>query len=915
MNSIKFYKGEENGLVVETDNMVESIFVEQYIQAFKQIDKLLCIETADIPNVITFCGDRGEGKTSCMTSVQRILKSDNCGEILSSVNVDENTTLGNLCTNLLSTKFCFIDEVIDPAFFDSEHNLLQLLLGQMFSKYKECYRKSNNIDENNARLLTNAFERAKRCLTQIKQPRERIYDPIEELSALSAAQELKDSMDNLFECYIRFFEGPQENKRSMLVICVDDIDLNIEGAYEMVEQIRKYLSSKHCLLLVSLNVDQLIDVIANYLGRKVAVGEKMDVEGMASKYVTKLLPMENRVNMPKVYDLCDRNLEIYASHGGTIVSSYKSVKEAVVELIFFKTRYLFYNSKGGVSPIIPNNLRSLRHLMGLLTNMPDYINNEQSAANKHVFKSYFYQTWIRQLTYEDQVFAGLLVNENDLTSINKSVVVYLAKYIDKEKANNTENQILDIINSSNYSYNVSVGDVFAIINYLERSNVQNEIRLLLFFIKSFYSIKLYELYDVITETAGELYPENDTSNGEIYRADSWFKRTNILQRFINGSYFTYLPDDFLPKTDGGKFTRDIRLYNARLLRREIAIDLKTDMHAFELGTMDEEKISEFKKKFRMTEFFALTSKRSIAQRRADSFDRVKRDVAEPQHLTDFNMNTGYIVFDVMAPFTNVVNLKYAYNRFSYLRSTSTTPDVDFYQFALSQKWSLLRRMIDYVRLKELNDNKPKEEQIKMEKLPDLSPNDVEQCLLRLISNASIRNGEVLSAITEAIVSRRVNMHNVRDNRIVLSQFYADIINTQMSTYHRGNAGEPYIIRFEFLRAIIELLKEDGIEKLVSVYESGLETQKTSNEDVYNHFRQFFASQFKTKKRAAIISDLQKYSGDSLQTLSDSDWFEMFPDENKSYPREYIVSVLRENFVRLTGLVKSTEYYDDDQDLK
>ena len=107
------------------------------------------------------------------------------------------------------------------------------------------------------------------------------------------------------------------------------------------------------------------------------------------------------------------------------------------------TRYLFYNSKGAVSPIVPNNLRSLRHLIGMLYDMKDVykaeepeIGNEgeqdQGAnnapepaevsfdniienrpdidkavleSNKRLFKNYFYNTWVKQLSVENQLLA------------------------------------------------------------------------------------------------------------------------------------------------------------------------------------------------------------------------------------------------------------------------------------------------------------------------------------------------------------------------------------------------------------------------------------------------------------------------------------------------------------------------------
>ena len=56
-----------------------------------------------------------------------------------------------------------------------------------------------------------------------------------------------------------------------------------------------------------------------------------------------------------------------------------------------------------------------------------------------------------------------------------------------------------------------------------------------------------------------------------------------------------------------------------------------------------------------------------------------------------------------SPFTNIVNLKYAYGRYSYLHYDNNW---DFYEFAYQNKWSLLRRMMEYVDLKEYNEEHP-----------------------------------------------------------------------------------------------------------------------------------------------------------------------------------------------------------------
>ena len=70
---LRFYQGDENGVVIEKGNYDTSIFRNQYAQALKLINELASRKDeghdASRPNIIAFCGNRGEGKTSCMMTV------------------------------------------------------------------------------------------------------------------------------------------------------------------------------------------------------------------------------------------------------------------------------------------------------------------------------------------------------------------------------------------------------------------------------------------------------------------------------------------------------------------------------------------------------------------------------------------------------------------------------------------------------------------------------------------------------------------------------------------------------------------------------------------------------------------------------------------------------------------------------
>jgi hypothetical protein len=261
----------------------------------------------------------------------------------------------------------------------------------------------------------------------------------------------------------------------------------------------------------------------------------------------------------------------------------------------------------------------------------------------------------------------------------------------------------------------------------------------------------------------------------------------------------------------------------------------------------------------------------------------------------------------MAPFYNVVNLKYAYGRFSYLKSRSGNP-TDFYQFALTHDWSLLRRMMDFVRLKEYNEENPDTPQ-KIENLEPLKDEDINGGLLRLISNATIRNGDVLLAMMENLTSMRADNHNIRDHISCLENFYHDIINSEMRTYTNSSNNRPYVIRFAFLEAMIELMGNNKERQLLkSIYSTGINKKGYSGDEVLARFPRFFNLFDKSKKNTAIIEDMHKTYPKESARLSEAQWKSLFP-ENKQYKREQIISILGK---AMSDMVGAEDDYDEDE---
>lgn len=959
MNRIKIYKGEENGIVKEVNGYSESLFAEQYSQALMLLDHhvnaINNIDdksdfTVEYPKIIAFCGERGEGKTSCMLSFRSLIET----AALDVENIG-NTEFGKFCSDknleCVNVKDVVKDllwaDLIDPAFFDNTHNILELIVGRMYKKYLDvCNKPQNNKDQREIDNLARIFGEVKRSLTQLDKGKSNAYDPIEDLDDLAIGSDLCYRLSTLIKEYCKF------NEKKTLVITIDDIDLNIVGAYQMVEYIRKYLTNKHCVILMSVKILQLINVVSNYYSKNMTGLSATEADSMATNYVNKLIPQGFRVTMPKVYDICHTGLDIYESRQeGVEPKAYHSVKEAVVNLIFNKTRFLFYNSKGSVSPIVPNNLRSLRHLLGMLYDMKDifeveeptqngngeqeqevngaetpeivsfdniieersYINKGFLESNKRLFKNYFYNTWVKQLSVDNQLLAYKLVNSGDIVSLNKQVIAHLESSIPASREDTKEEftkLVHKISNPGNYDFNISVGDVFLVMDYLERSSNNQELKLLIFFLKSFYSIKLYECYDKITEGVGEFAPEHNPKVGEIYRSDPWFSRANAMQRLVNGSFFTYMPTAALPaqasisEREPFNRNRDIKVIDGSMLH-ELLKEVKSKMDEYE--GMDDDAKADFERKFKTCEFFVYTIVTSMTRKEAERQDywMVSRENSAPIVLSDFNGHAGYYLIDLLAPFYTILNPKFAYMRHDQMKKADGDNDDEqvqkenresFYMFAIKHDFSLLNSMIRQVWIKERQDTDPNYADEDENQAREVLNSDKKKVsgLKRLISNASIRNAEVLSSVWEGIERRRALRFEGESYQKV-SAFYQSMLETSMRTYPYDEAeNTPYIMKFGFLKAFIKFLA-DNPKEWKDIFESGVKlTSEKDKSRVEVLFAGLFEYVITSRKGNKIKEFLQREQPDVYARRSADSWNRIFED-NRMYQKAKLAAHLKEFF--------------------
>lgn len=647
-NIIKFYLGEETHPVIDNskERLNHSIFKNQIEKAIDIIkekirtikdkkDSNVVIKHNYSNNIISFIGERGSGKTSCMYSVLENLKK-------------ENPSDSDECKKKIK-----ILQPLDPSFFDDTHNILEVFIGEIFNDAIEFIKELKD-KKTEAHELMRQFENVKRDMHYLD--KETLFerdDELDELEYLSSGINLERSIETLINSYLKLIGS------NFLIISVDDIDLNAKQAYSMVEQIRKYLVLPNVVILFAVKIDQLANVIENSLigdfrnALDKGVISTSSIYEMSERYLNKFLPINNRIYLPNTEALFENKINISKYHEGKeeILEEWDSVKNGVTKLIAEKCGYKFFNAKGKTNEIVPRNLRDLRLLIFLLWNMKI----EDQIHNRKIFKNYLFTSWIEHLDHEEKTIARMLLKESEPTLFNKTVVRLLYNHIAKtEKEKESINDVLKIIDSENLPYNISLGDAFYVINYFRDRETSVSIRRLLFFIKALYTIKLTEYYEEIKDT---YFTEQYKNNFPRETLDD----ISNYEKLIGGNFF-YLKGDTILAKELREFEREIRLINGNKLFDYIK-DIKSSYDKND-GFLNVDKVSILN----AVEFFMLSISQYI--RKKDRNENIDISKAKDYRLYDdvyycrkITSGTKNLVFNFLTPIFSCIDIKRVYYRF------------------------------------------------------------------------------------------------------------------------------------------------------------------------------------------------------------------------------------------------------------
>ncbi len=273
-------------------------------------------------NVIALLGGRGSGKSSALVSYCNFLANFRKISGGDAFEADEEVAELLRVGKENSLSFTVLD-VIDATLLDGgrEETIIEIVLARLLDAVEALEEeqgsrgyRGNDPDDRGRRLKTEIgdlyqYQRMKRKEEgELEAPVLVVKEKSKSWNLRSAFKKLSEDFNSYAESFR--YERGCENRNNYIVIPVDDIDMNVDECWAMLEMIRKYLMVPRVLLMLTFNSKQLYTVCQNYYYKRVFADyhratEEAETrsEELTRDYMEKVIPTGRRVYMPQLSQL------------------------------------------------------------------------------------------------------------------------------------------------------------------------------------------------------------------------------------------------------------------------------------------------------------------------------------------------------------------------------------------------------------------------------------------------------------------------------------------------------------------------------------------------------------------------------------------------------------------------------------
>jgi len=272
----------------ESFKFLEKILFEEIDNVQK--NKKSKIHTKRTHNAIFVNGKRGSGKTQFLLSIQNYIKKHS--------------------ESKKKVKKLYFFNPIDPTLLHDNENFLTFILAQVLNEL-----------ERKGKLKNLSIEKSKKFYQLLNNLSKAIDGTINNNETRTSLENIAQDQSSLkLEIYMDkfFYKVTKMLNTNKVIILIDDIDMALNKGFEVLEVIRKYLSSPYIIPIITGNIDLYELIVKDYFyssTNKEIVDREKIINQTSKDYLIKILPMNRRIEIKSLWDLALERQIIFDFHG------------------------------------------------------------------------------------------------------------------------------------------------------------------------------------------------------------------------------------------------------------------------------------------------------------------------------------------------------------------------------------------------------------------------------------------------------------------------------------------------------------------------------------------------------------------------------------------------------------------------
>lgn len=360
-------------------------------------------------NIVPIIGERGAGKSSIMHTVMGYLMEYSNH---STKNSDDFSLSDELGEDGKLEFFCL--PTIDGSLLEPSEDIFKVILALMYDELADEQRRGDARDNENIYVrqkLSRGFEELYRNICQLMRLQHHSEDsyiddvsPLTSMEQVSSSLKLRKEFEQLLKDFLRWKSTSERDRyyprhcdlnreqERYLVVSIDDLDLNIEHGYEMLERIHRYLMLPNVIVLMAFDQGQIKRLSENYFYRMVPTFDSRmnlaapEVGKLTRQYLDKVMPIDSRTYVPKWNNRPDIQVAVRQKKSGNSRNSqmkkYYSQKEMVFLMLLQKLGMRMDTSGEKWHFFAQNSLRTFVSFVLMLRHMEDLASSPEADGTR-----------------------------------------------------------------------------------------------------------------------------------------------------------------------------------------------------------------------------------------------------------------------------------------------------------------------------------------------------------------------------------------------------------------------------------------------------------------------------------------------------------------------------------------------------